>query len=32
VSGGHVSITVVASETLPRAVHALVQVGVRCAT
>jgi hypothetical protein len=30
--GGHVSITIVVSETLPRAARALVQVGVRCAT
>jgi hypothetical protein len=29
--GGQVSITIVASETLPRAAHALVQIGVRCA-
>ena len=31
VSGGQVSVTIVASETLPRAAHALVQIGVRCA-
>jgi hypothetical protein len=29
--GGQVSITIVTSGTLPRAAHALVQVGVRCA-
>ena len=29
--GGQVSITIVANETLPRAAHALVQIGVRCA-
>jgi hypothetical protein len=32
VSDGQVSITIVTSGTLPRAAHALVQVGVRCAT
>jgi hypothetical protein len=31
VSDGQVSITIVTSGTLPRAAHALVQVGVRCA-
>ncbi len=31
VSGGQVSVKIVASETLPRAAHALVQIGVRCA-
>jgi hypothetical protein len=32
VSDGQVAITIVTSGTLPRAAHALVQVGVRCAT
>jgi hypothetical protein len=32
ISGGQVSVTIVTSETLPRAAHALVQIGVRCAT
>ncbi len=30
-SGGQVAVTIVASEALPRAAHAVVQVGVRCA-
>jgi hypothetical protein len=32
IRGGQVSVKIVASETLPRAAHALVQIGVRCAT
>lgn len=32
VRGRQVSVKIVASETLPRAAHALVQIGVRCAT
>jgi hypothetical protein len=31
VSGGQVSVTIVASETLPHTAHAVVQIGVRCA-
>jgi hypothetical protein len=31
VSGGQISVKIIASETLPRAAHALVQIGVRCA-
>jgi hypothetical protein len=30
-SGGQVSVKIIASETLPRAARALVQIGVRCA-
>jgi hypothetical protein len=32
VHGGRISVKIVASETLPRAAQALVQIGIRCAT